>query len=762
MRRIIAILAICSTLYACSGTPKTAEQNVSETIGSPSAQTMASPNDTIRKLDSFLSQPLPEEFSKRAVPEPTQTLYQISAAAQPLSLQPARPGESASPNGTLEAGVGLNFDNADIHDVAKVVSEITKKIFIVDTGVEGTVTIYSEQSLTPQQVFDLFKSVLELNGLALTQVGDFYKIVKRETAQQRYLSVDTGNYATPEDKLITQIVKLRYVKGQEVKKALQAFTSGEIIVYPDANGNTLIVTDLASNVKKLLEIIQEMDISQYANQYVEIFPIEHANLEDLLKDLYQILALPGASASMSETAQTELTPAAGAQPQPSSTTTPGTTTSTVAPVVPSGTETKLHAITRLNALMVSTNNPEVLSLVRKWINILDQPSVKIGEAEVSPTEITNHVYPVKYSKADELAVLLTQVYSNATGQQTQQQQTQQQPTQQQAQQTSPLTGTSADEKPPVFTPDKSINSIVIRANAAQYAQILSLLEKLDQRPLQVLIDVLIAEVKLNDSDVFGIQGMLQSEDQLTIGGETNVFNAAAETAFEGIDGGTGFSYVLTAPGRLLTQLRALATESRVKVLSDPHIMVRNNQEANINIGDSIPITKTTGTGDTAETTVEYRETGIILKVKPQINYENDVILEITQEVSSPGTKESGDAAPPITKTSAQTHLITHDGQPLIIGGLISSTGSNSVQGVPLLKDLPLLGRLFRYNEKQNVRKELVILVVPRIVRSAEQGWTLTDDALQKRVQQLEDLFNREEPDAEKVKRFLQRQFAPQK
>ncbi len=317
---------------------------------------------------------------------------------------------------------------------------------------------------------------------------------------------------------------------------------------------------------------------------------------------------------------------------------------------------------------------------------------------------------------------------------------------------------NTDEQPPVFIEDPFTNTIIIRSTPMQYAQILSLLEQLDQRPLQVLIDVIIAEVTLTDSDVFGVRGMLQGQDQLTIGGETNTVNATAETVFPGIAGGTGFNYAVNASGRFLAQIRALATESRVRVLSDPHILVRNNETATINIGDNIPITTVTGEGENIQETVEYLPTGIILTVTPQINIEGDVVMEIEQEVSSPGTKESGDLAPPINKTVAKTSLIAQDGSPLVIGGLMSSSGSMNHQGVPLLKDIPWLGRLFRYNESQNSRKELIILVMPRVVQTPEQGWNLTDDVLQKRVKQLEQLFNREETDSDKVKQFLRRQF----
>lgn len=683
-------------------------------------------NATLQKIDTLL-----EEL-------PPPAIYQVR---EPEVQIPPIPefSEQPLPEDSQMEEVGLNFENADIHDVTKIVSEITGKSFIVDDDVQGTVTIYSEKSLSPDQVFELFKSVLELNGLAINQIGDFYKIVTSENAQKRYVTVDTDPYAAPEDSLVTQIVKLNYVKAIAVKNALQPLTSAEIIVYPDESGNTLIITDLASNVRKLLEVIREMDVSSYANQYVEIFPIQHADLYDLMDDLYQILAIPGAAGPMEQmVTQPEQQPAAEESAEPS-----------VSPIVPAGTETTIYPIARLNALMVSTNNPDVLTLVRKWINILDQPSAKDVE-EVDPTERANYVYPVRYSKAEELAPILVRIYEDTTQQQ-----------QEQQEEEAGVPSVLEEEQPPVFIEDTSSNSLIIRATPGQYAQILKLLEQLDIRPLQVLIDVIIAEVSLTDTDVFGVQGMLQGESQLTIGGETNVVNSTSTTGFPGIVGGDGFNYVINAPARFLAQLRALATESRVKVLSDPHILVQNNKEARINIGDSIPIRTVRGEGETAEETVEYRETGIILTVEPQINYEDDVVMHITQEVSSPGERESGATAPPINTTTAETYLVTQDGHPLVIGGLMSTREGKSKQGVPLLKDIPLLGRLFRYNEQQAERKELIILVIPRIVRTPEQGWNLTDDMLKKRVDQLEQLFNREATDPEKIKNFLKRQFSPE-
>lgn len=790
--RIIAIVLIsCVVWTGCALQPSSQETAEAPEHAAETEQHQPPPevsdasesvnNQALQKIDALFDT-LPEDVTKPVSSQPEAAASKPSPEAASPSEPRIGPVQSAPPASfqivetdlqTLSSSqrsdafttdnteetpqaVGLNFDNADIRDVTKVVSEITGKSFIVDQDVEGTVTIYSEKALTPDQVFDLFKSVLELNGLAITRVGDFYKIVRSENAQKRYLTVDTGKTPAEDDRLITQIIKLKYANAQEVKESLESFTSSEIIVYPDPEtGNTLIITDLASNVRKLLQIVREMDVSQYANRYVEIFPVRYANLPDLIDDLTQILSIPGAAGPLTEITEQPT------QPEP---TTPETETEQpVSPIVPPGTETNLHAISRLNALMVSTNQPDVITLVEKWVNILDQPAVnQLGET-TDPNQQTQYFYHVKYAKAEELAELLARVY--AEGLQAPQEPTQpEQPNQPDQQQQIPDIETNPEEPAPVFIADSTTNLLIIKATPIQYAdQIKPLLDQLDHRPFQVLIEVIIAEVTLSDNDVFGVQGMLMGQDQITVGSETNAVSATAETAFSGIVGDdlTGFSYAVNAPGRFLAQLRALATKSRVKVLSDPHILVRNNQEAKINIGDSIPIKTVKGEGETAEETIEYKETGIILTVTPQVNYESDVVMEIVQEVSSPGTKEAGDVAPPINKTVAQTSLVTRDGHPLVIGGLINTRESKSQQGVPLLKDIPLLGRLFRYKEQQDQRKELLILVTPRIVRTPEQGWNVTDDVLKKRIRNLEQLFNREPTDAEKVKQFLKNSFRPE-
>ncbi len=722
-------------------------------------------NPSLNKLDKFLGELPPEIIKEIDIPRSSKTsatpqetpppLPQFTPLSDPspvsfqVQVSPTTTNQTLSQHEMAKKhGVKLNFDNASIYDVTKVVSEITGKSFIIDQKVEddSRVTIFSEDLLSPNQVFELYKSVLELNGLAITQVGNFYKIVQTDDAQKRYIPVDSGTLPKEEDRLITQIVKLQHIEAQKVKDALSPMTSANIIDFSDPEkGDTLIITDLASNVRKILAVIKEIDVSKYANRYFQLFPITHADLLDLVNDLNQIL-------SLQEIAE----PTPVAQPTP----TPSETPEAISALVSPDTKTRLYPILRLNALAVSTNNPEVIALVKKWIDILDQPSARGSDAGAKAGKgvLINHVYYVRYAKADELAPLLAQVYDDQITQPEEAPEEAPEEVLEEVQQQ--VTGDQAPE----FIPERTTNSIIIRATDSQYAEILQLLEKLDHRPLQVLIDVIIAEILLDDSETLGVRGLLLGQDQVTAGGETNSIESTAETVFDSVspDGAQGFLYTMAAPGRFLAKLRALATENKVKVLSDPHVMVRNNEEAVMNVGASIPVKRITGTGEDAIEDVEYRDIGIILTVTPQITMDGDVVMKIKQEISAVGQELFGDTgAASFTTREASTIVVTQDGYPLVLGGLIQNRDEKNVSGVPLLKDLPLVGRFFRYKSKKNERSDLFLLVTPRVVRSSDQGWVVTDDVLQRRVKQIEDWFNREETDADKIKQYLQNNFSIQ-
>ncbi len=766
----LAVCLLCGFVLACSSQQFVLDSQEDADKQPVSKDVPFSAEDDVKKVETFIGNLSPEvkkgiglqeveKTEQTKAPDPasgrdpasntTPVAFQVQVT--PSDTEHARTQREIA----KEQGVRLNFDNASIYDVTKVVSEITEKSFLIAEEVEdgGKITIFSEELLMPDQVFELYKSALEMNGLLITEVGGFYKITLNQAAQKQYMPLDS-EFISDEDRLITRIVKLQHVRAKAVKDALKALApeGKDFVSYPDDNGNTLIITDTAANVRKVLDILDEIDVSQYTGQYIEIFPIQHADLTELIHELNQIL-------SLQEETLPAVTPSQPAQ-QPAQQQEREAVQPEESVLVPPGTRTRLYPISRLNALVVSTNNREVIELVKKWIAILDQPATQEGLLEEDAFDDGSpYLYFVKYAKAEDLSYLLAQVYEEEYQQQQPQQQPQQenqeQP-QQQQEQVPPLP--EPDEGDPIFIPDKKSNTIIIKASPEQYADIMKLVEKLDQRPLQVLIDVIIAEVTWDDSEILGVRGMMMGQEQMTTGGGTTSVETTGETIFGSVapENAEGFLYTVNAPGWFLAKLRALATENRVKVLSDPHILVRNNEEAVMNVGGRIPIKKTTTDADDETTeSVEYQKIGTILTVTPQINFDGDVVIDIKQEISAVGQENFGDTgAASFNTREAETVVVTQDGYPIVIGGLIDKRDEVNETGVPLLKDLPLLGRLFRYTDKTNRQSDLFILLTPRVIRNPGEGWMVTDDVLQKRVKKLEELFNREKTDSDKLKDFL--------
>jgi general secretion pathway protein D len=285
--------------------------------------------------------------------------------------------------------------------------------------------------------------------------------------------------------------------------------------------------------------------------------------------------------------------------------------------------------------------------------------------------------------------------------------------------------------------DKATNSLVIQTSPWYYPVVEETIRKLDVMPKQVLIEVLIAEISLSDQSQFGLQWMIKGQGSATIGGERHDFNSQVQNVFPppDSDGGLpippGFSWFLTEANRISAVLNAAAKDSRLNVLSAPHIIAMDNQEATINVGDEVPIvtTQTTETAggtntlsNTITNSVEYVDTGVILTVTPHINEGRYVTLDVRQEVSIPEINVfGGSESPSINKRVVETTMVVKDNQTLVIGGLIDEQRNHSREGLPYLSKIPVLGYLFGVTTEKVEKKELVLLITPRVIANPEEG-----------------------------------------
>jgi type II secretory pathway component GspD/PulD (secretin) len=409
---------------------------------------------------------------------------------------------------------------------------------------------------------------------------------------------------------------------------------------------------------------------------------------------------------------------------------------------------RIIPIMRLNALIVVASSMEQMDYIRKWVEVFDD-MFSVARAKI-------FVYPLQNSKAEHIASLLQSIFSGtaststsaatpkpsappaAAGAAT-------------ARRTGPAAsvsggGSFVSEETKVFA-DEITNSLIILATPADYSFIEETIRKLDTIPRQVVIECLIAEIRLTDDLEFGFAWSLQTDIEISglkpfdndIDLDADMGQNASELASEL---GSGFTFVATDPsGIVRARLEALAQDSRAEVLASPHILVLDNREARIQIGDQVPIatseTAVSGTTD-IQRTIQYKDTGVILEVTPQINEGGLVTLELSQEVSTYSLQTIfGSDQVVISKREAVTNMIAQDGQTVVIGGLIQELKNKTREGIPFLKDIPLLGYLFGSTRDQFERRELVILLTPHVLRNQQDTNTISSGYIQ-RIQGAED------------------------
>jgi general secretion pathway protein D len=664
----------------------------------------------------------------------------------PAAAQAAKDEQAAAPP-QAEAGAGgilLNFDNADVYEFIQVISETLGINYIVDPKVKGTVNIRSGQKIGKDQLFGVFQKILNINGMDVRNEGDYYSIhpAKRGAPQQVFGPTESGSLKAS-SRQVVQVIPVVHLVSAEALKLVEPYLSEGGVLYNLAAQNTLIVSDYESKVLDIVSVLSRLDISALTALKVRMVRVENAPLFTLRDELQEIL--------------TALT------------------------VNPQGHEAvSIVALERVNSLLLISKSDQLLDSTDRWIRELDV--VPVGGPD------TIHFYNVRNSVASELAALVNSIIGGGDGQGkaageggaalktglesglsgpsfkgTTQDKAgslgassgssmgQSSGTLDSAGQpastgkTASLSsgakprqaGTSKNNKAgagsllseggPLLLADDSRNIILIRAVTADYTRLVKLMEQLDNLPRQVLIEVMVAEVTLNDSWQFGIEWALKN-NKLKV--NDSQYNQKFATNFKDIISPTattnGFAYsVLNSGGDIVALLNALAGETDVSLLSSPQILVLNNEEAFVNVGDQVPIVTSeslpvtsTATDLLRTSTIQYKDTGTILKVRPRINYDGMVLLDIDQQVSNAIENNKGGTTSPIISTrQVKTKLAVKNGQSIMMGGLIKKDNTNIQNKVPLLGDIPLLGWAFKYESQSNLKTELLVMITPYVIES---------------------------------------------
>jgi len=666
--------------------------------------------------------PSPPAQAQPSVPTPGQEPSPVGPFPATPATRPSSPASATAPR--AGSGVVFNFDNADIYEVIRVMSEILKINYIIDPRVKGVVNIHTSGQIPSADVFPIFQSILRLNGATAVKKDGIYEIVPLPEAKKLPSPLsppqDSGKPVS-EERYIIQILPLKYIPVTEVSKMIKPFLSdgADIVEHPPSN--ILIIGDLASNVKKSMEIINLFDIDVFTDLRVRIYPILNADVVEVAKEMEKIFSSFEVSTKSGRGVGITFTP-----------------------------------ITRINSLLAVSSIPNIFEKVEGWLKELDK-------IPVEGTKYSVFVYHCQNAKAKDLAEVLKQVYVPSKEKKTE--------VKEKAAEQVPR-GTRPPPTPPSVPPststeggtipegeinvvvDETNNALVIRAYARDYRSILETIKKLDIYPRQVLIEILLADILLTDNMELGIDFVKYMD-----GGKWQ--QAITYGTFSGLDlAGPGLTYsIVNEAGRFAASIKAAATLGRARILTSPNLLASNNKEAKIQVGTSEPILTNTYTstgtlGGTAastgfvEGTIEYKDIGTILSITPRISDGGLVTLELSIEESSLTTREIGRkdtsvavggiasasstfSVPAFRKTTAKTVLSIKEGQTIAIGGLIRKEKGDSNQGIPLLTKIPLLGYLFGKNKKIDERRELILLLTPHIITDENQSKTVTDEFKEK-------------------------------
>ena len=620
------------------------------------------------------------------------------------SMAAAQPADASAPGKpSADQFVSIDFNNVDINLFIKFMSELTGTNFVVDQNVKGKVTIISPARISLEEAYRVFESVLEVNGFTTVKAGEIVKILPAPEARTRNIqTLLEQEKAGPEDKVVTQLIPLKYADPEELKRLFTPLVSKNSVILGYGPANTVIITDVQSNIQRLMKILKKIDVPG-AGQQISVIPLQHADAARLT------------------TMVTNLFKTTAPRPQQAG-------TADKQPVI--------VADERTSTIVVLASEVDTLR-IKQLIAMIDKETPR-GKGKIN-------VYYCEHATAEDLAKVLQEIPSQQSGA------------------GSGAAGgagggaaTGASRGPTAvvmgkvqINADKATNSLIIMADKEDYDVVEAVIKKLDIPRSMVYIESLIMEVNATKSFELGVKWALF--DRTDVNNTNTVFGggysgSGALNAAKDLLAPTGLAVgVLTEPftfaGLTLSNIGAIVnavkTDDDFRILSTPQILTTDNEEARITVGENRPF-QTRATTDISGGTYEsfeYRDVGKILKITPHVSEGRNVRLKLSLEVTSldrlatASTTASGSGATrPVTqKRTIDTTVLVQDNHTVVIGGLIDDNRSNNETKVPGLGDIPLLGWLFKTQTDANQKTNLYVFLTPRVVKSPEEADKLVSD-----------------------------------
>lgn len=624
--------------------------------------------------------------------------------------------------------VTLEFSDAPLAEVIQaLLGDLLKLPFVVEHVPQGTVSLRTGAPVPRDSILPILESMLHSNGAALVRDAQgFYRVTSQEGIQQRVTSLHRPDSLPQGYGLV--VVPLRFVGASEMAEIIRPVAPAEAIIRVDPLRNLLILAGTRGQHEGWLEIVRTFDVDFLKGMSLGIYPLEYASVEDVFDAVGVLLGRePGSTASGGES-------------------------TTV------GSAVRLVPIKRLNSLIAVSSRPEHLQTVREWVARLDQPAVNDLEPRL-------YVYPVQNGTASHLAELLRALYGGRSASSDLSARKADsgvapglRPTSLQDAVTgakagsggavlsgnSPASGAAmtlpdADSETALVptevglgdevkvVADERTNALLILAPRKDYRKIEAALRQIDVAPNQVLIEASIVEVRLTDDLKHGLEWTFSSRlgGGRTGGGMLNLNREGGIGPAQ-----PGFSFTVTGSGGdIRAVLNALAQDSLLRVLSSPSLLVLDNHTASIHVGDQQPVQTgtTVGTNSLVTTTIEYRDTGVMLSVTPSVNAGGLVGMTIHQTITDIGDIDQATGQRSFLQRQFKSRVSVRSGETIVMGGLIRERSANGRAGVPVLHDIPVVGNLFGTSTNEKSSTELLVLITPRVIASDAELRAVSDE-----------------------------------
>ncbi len=614
---------------------------------------------------------------------------------------------SRKPATTGQGEYSLNFDDADLGEVAKVIlSDILNENYVLSPKVAGKVTLQTSQPLSRSELLPTLDMLLNINNAGMVFQNGVFQIKPKTEAivNSAFSSYNKFRQQIPAGYQI-KVVPVKNVAVTELAEIIKPLMQEKSLLHVDNNRNMMLIAGTGAELARAMEMVNAFDVDVMKGRSFGLFPLQNVDSTKMIEELEQVFNKKAAADSGFF---------------------------------------QFMAIERLNAILAITQQAKYLKDIERWVIRLDRANTSAGGGVI--------VYRAQHVDAVKLAETLNNIFSSskkssagssvASGRKVVQVTNKEKAKTKTTTSRKLKSATSiADIGDVSIIADEVNNALIIVATAQDYAVVQRVIKQLDVMPLQVLIDATIVDVTLTDNLEYGIKWFFEhgsgGVNAINSGG-IDLTSTASSLALAGakkrLSSAAGFGYgFISKSGDIKAVLNAEATKNNINIISSPSVMVLNNQEAKIQVGEerSLRTSESTNTSSSSSdpivtSTIQQRKTGVTVTVKPRVNANGLVIMDIEQSVED-FADGSTNGNPDILTRELKSNVAIQSGETIVLGGLISEKTTNGKDGIPLLHEIPLVGPLFGNTEKTKRKTELVILITPRVVKSKLDARLVTNE-----------------------------------